>query len=271
MDAAQWEAYCRIVLITFRNYVEKDFLNHSFTLFRAFGYIKESVSDLYKINGVESIAWDDDIQANLRTVINFIKKSIEILDKKKVPKHLKLRIRNEPSTKTIYDHLANMIVEIIFAASAVRSPISQCWLIQHNSVYFELFNNLIPYKDGAKVVMFKVRRLLYDEIAEMKRIPNYKGAKILGFCLNVMGFVILNKEYRQDRIALQKAVLSWTKQNFVWLYSYNPTIGEECLVDGITYDEKNLRLVKTYPINAFRPEPKYIYLNLNPPSQSIDG
>ncbi|WP_268894737.1 hypothetical protein [Hydrogenophaga sp. BPS33] len=38
----------------------------------------------------------------------------------------------------------------------------------------------LNHLDGpaGKVVKFKVRRLLYDEIADMKRFPNVKGAKI---------------------------------------------------------------------------------------------
>ncbi|MFS6545874.1 hypothetical protein WHJ71_14650, partial [Staphylococcus aureus] len=88
-------------------------------------------------------------------------------------------------------------------------------------VWGELFN--FNYLDGAagRVVKFKVRRLLYNEIADMKRFPNFKGAKILGFCLNVMGLKLKEGDYDEDSRALHKAVLAWTNKHYDWLHAYN--------------------------------------------------
>lgn len=113
---------------------------------------------------------------------------------------------------------------------------------------------------------FKVRRLLYEEIADMQRFPNFKGAKILGFCLNVMGLTVSEGDYDRDSRALQKALLAWTKKNFTWLHEYNPRVAEACLVDGMTYDAENLRLVRTSPAEGLRREPSYIYFDLDPAS-----
>lgn len=265
-DAAQWKAYSRVVLMTLRDYVNKEFWNHSYVLYRAKGYIEHSVSDLYKINGVLTSAWDDDVQARLRVVVEFIKSAVEILEKKGVPEHIRLRDREKPGIGTFYDHLANMIFEVIFAASMVREPVNQCWWIQHNSVWSELFNFNSLNGAAAKVVKFKVRRLVYQEVARMKQFPNFKGAKILGFCLNVMGLTVRDKDnYDHDSKALQKAVLCWTKKNFAWLHSYNSRIAEACLVDGMTYDAEHLRLVKTYPAEGLRREPTFVYFVVDPP------
>lgn len=54
-DADQWKAYCRIVLLTFRDYVENGLWNHSYVLYRAKGYIEHAVMDLYKINGLSTL------------------------------------------------------------------------------------------------------------------------------------------------------------------------------------------------------------------------
>jgi len=266
-DSAQWKAYCGVALITFRDYVEKGFWNHSFVLHRAKGYIEHAVFDLYKINGVADGAWNDDTWATLRVVVEFIKDAVDILDKKGVPDGLQLRIRGAHNrTETFYDHLASMIFEIIFSASAVRSPADLCWWVQYNSVWVELFN--FERLDGAagRIVKFKVRRLIYDEVAEMKNLPNFKGAKILGFCLNVMGLTISDQDYDHDSRALQKVILSWTRKNYAWLHSYSCRVAEACLVDGITYDAENLRLVKTYPAEGLRQEPRYVYFKVDPPS-----
>lgn len=270
-DSTQWKAYCRVVLMTFRDYVENEFWNHSFVLYRAKGYIEHAAFDLYKINGIANNGWDDDAQARLRVVVEFIKDAVEILDKKGVPNHQQLRLRERHrGAENFYDHLASMIFEVIFSASAVQSPANLCWHVQHNSVWGELF--IFSRLDGAagKVVRFKVRRLIYDEVASMKRFPNFKGAKILGFCLNVMGLTVTNQDYDHDSKALQKAILFWTKKNFAWLHSYNPRVAEACLLDGITYDAEHLRLVKTYPANALRREPHYVYFDVDPPSPDAE-
>jgi hypothetical protein len=269
-DAEQWKAYCRVVLMVFRDYVEQEFGNHSVALYRTKSSIEHAVYDLYKIDGATDNVWDSDVLERLRVVVEFIKDAIEILDKKGVPKWLNIKSRKEKrALGTFYDHLASMIVEVIFHASAVRSPIHLCWMIQHNSVWGELFNFEHLNGVAAKVVKFKVRRLIYEEIVEMNRFPNFKSAKILGFCLNVMGLtVVKDKDYFKDSKALQKVILSWTKKNYVWLHSYNPRVADACLVDGITYDEEHWRLVKTYPADGLRRAPSYNYFDLDHPNSS---
>lgn len=262
-DAVQWKAYCRVVLMTFRDYTEKGFLNHSYVLYRAKGYIEHAVFDLYKINGIANSALDDDVQARLWVIVEFINDAVEILDKKEVPDHLPLRVREKHAIRNFYDYLANMIFEVIFSASAVRAPSDLCWWVQHNSVWCKLFNFDQLKGAAGKVVKFKVRRLLYDEVANMKRFPNFKGAKILGFCLNVMGLTTSEGDYDNDSRALQKAILSWTRKNYAWLHSYNPRIAEACLVDGMTYDAESLRLVKIYPAEGLRREAQHVYFSVD--------
>lgn len=265
-DAAQWGAYCRAVLMVFKDYVDKQFMGHSFTLFRAKGYIERASSDLYKLNGITSIEFDNDILSRLRVAVNFVKAAVDLLGKKGVPDHIQLRIHKKNCVQgyaSFYDHIATMIFEIIFAASAVSSPREQCWWVQHNAVWGELFNFNYLNGPAGRVVMFKVRRLLYDEVTHMNTFPNFKGAKILGFCLNVMGLKPGDRRYDRDSRALQRAVLSWTKKHYDWLYSYNQEVAEACLVDGITYDVENRRIVKTIPAGGLLRETRCIYLDVD--------
>lgn len=273
-DATQWEAYCRLVLMTFSSYVKKGYGDHSVVLYRAKGYIENAASDLYTLNELPGV-WDTDSSRRLRVVVDFVKDAIKILDEKGVPNGIRIRMRKEHDhwRETFYDHIASMIFEVIFHASAVRSPQWECWMTQHNSVWFELFK--FNHLDGlaGKVVKFKVRRLLYDEIADMKRFPNFRGAKILGFCLNVMGLNVMQGDYYKDSRALQIALLAWTRKYFVWLHGYNPRIAEACLVDGMTFDVENQRLVRTSPAEGLRREPSYAYLELDavPPESEPDA
>ncbi len=264
-DATQWAAYCRVVLMTLNSYVKEGHAGHSFVLYRAKGYIENAASDLYTLNELPS-AWDTDSHGRLRVVVEFVIGAAKVLGENAVPDHVRIRVReNHGHTReTFYDHIASMIFSVIFHASAVRSPQWTCWTTQHNSVWGELFN--FNHLDGpaGEVVKFKVRRLLYDEIADMKRFPNFKGAKILGFCLNVMGFNVRRGNYEKDSRALQKAVLAWTRKNYLWLHGYNPRVADACLVDGITLDVETRRLVRTSPVEGLRREPSYVYLELDP-------
>ena len=206
-DAVQWKAYCRAVLMAFQSYVQEGYEGHSFVLYRAMGNIKGIASDVYKLNGVANVAWDNDALARLQVAVDFIGDAVKILDEKGVPDHLQLRIRERnPSRESVYDHLADMIFEVVFAASAVTSPRWECWMVQHNTVWINLFLSGKLNNRAGRVVHFKARRLLYDEILRMNGFPNFKGARILGFCLNVMGLMVANDGIHRESRALQKAV-----------------------------------------------------------------
>jgi len=271
-DADQWGAYCRIVLMTFRDYVEKGHQGHSYTLFRAMGNIDRAPSDLYQLDGIEGLSYDSTPLARLRETIKFIRDAIELLDKKEVPEGIRLRIRDKNRPReTLFDHLAGMIFETIHNAATVTSPVDTCWWVQHNAVWSEIFNFNKNQSPAGKAVKFKARRLLYHEIAEMSRFPNFKGARILGFCLNVMGLSLRPRDdYDRDSRALQRAILAWVKKHYVWLHEYNPRVAEACLVDGFTYDAERRRLVHTTPAKGLRREPYIVFLELEAPTQQGD-
>ncbi|WP_278938987.1 hypothetical protein [Pseudomonas helleri] len=262
-DAAQWEAYCRLVLITLEDYSDKSLWNHSFVLYRATGYIENAVSGLYKLNAVANTRENNDVQC-LRVVMQFISDAVKILEKKGVPIHLRLRVKEEHGHphESLYDRIASMIFEVICHASTVSSPQWECWSIQHNSIWSQLRINLKG--PAGRVVKFKLRRLLYNEVIDLNQFRNFKGAKILSFCLNVMGLNVKKGEYDKDNWPLHKAILAWTKKRYVWLHYENPHVAEACLVDGIAYDAESLQLVKTYAAGGLQREPRYIRLNLEP-------
>lgn len=263
-DAVQWKAYCRIVLMTFRSFIERGYGDHSFVLCHAMGTIEHAASDVHTLNELTGV-WKTEPFRRLEVVVDFIKSAVEVLNKNGVPDYVIRRSRAEHDlNSTFFDYLANMIFEVLFHVSAVKSPHWECWSIQHNASWGQLFN--IHRLDGpaARLVRFKVRRLLYNDICEMRTFANFKGAKILGLCLNVMGLKIKEGKDTGDSRALHKAVLSWTRKNYVWLHQFNPRVAEACLVDQITYDADNRRLVHTYPADGLRREPLHIYLELDP-------
>lgn len=262
-DATQVEAYSRAILLTFNSYVSgRHWGHHSFALTRAFSDIQSASSGLYRLNGTDSLQYLTDEYARLRAVVDFIKDAVEILNKQRSQFRTTLRHRGERQvfTEDMYDRIANFMFEVIFDASTVRSPIETCWSIQHNAVWSELFS----FHDGAawKIVRFKLRRLLYDEVVRLGDMPNYKSARILGLCLNVFGLQVGNRtDYRRNEYALRRAVLNWTKKNYLSIKDQLPDVASACLAGSITFDEESHRLVKTYMKGLSREAPKE-YLDL---------
>ena len=118
---------------------------------------------------------------------------------------------------------------------------------------------------GWQIVRFKVRRMIYDEIKKMDGFPNYKGARLLGLSLSVVGF--RDKRTRdifRDTTIFAAPVVGWTRRNFFpKLLDYNPDIAKACLHGSVTFDDKANQLVKTY--NSLGKEPSRDFLKLEPP------
>ncbi|MDR6521625.1 hypothetical protein J2789_004312 [Variovorax paradoxus] len=266
-DEDQWQAYCRVVCLTFRSFVVGGFHHsHSFSLYRAFSQIERACGDLYKLNG-QGERWEHELLARVYVVVKFIQEAIKILDQKPIPSAAKARMGRRQGGQSFYDYLARLIFELIHSASAVRAPYDICWHVQHNSVWSSLFHLNGLDTPAGKLVKAKVRRLLYEEIVEMEQFPNFKGAKILGLCLNVLGLQLGASPLDPHDGALQRVVLAWTKRNYVRLHAANSVVAAECLVDRITYEADGPRLVNTYPVENLRTEARRVVLELDRPAE----
>ena len=118
--------------------------------------------------------------------VDFVGELIELLDKRNILQNVQLRRPDNRIRQNIYGNIADLMFEIIFAASSIKEPPDKCWTIQYNIVWNKFFNFSKNGK-AVKIMQFRLRRLLYDEIKNLEKIPNYKSSKILGFCLNIMG------------------------------------------------------------------------------------
>lgn len=264
-NAKQWEAYCRAILITLKDCLEKECgSQNSYALNRAFEDIKSAYRDLYKLNEMPE-AFNTDIYERLQVAVKFVKDAVELIDQQKSPPKPLNRVRYGTAPKNIYDQLALLIFDICVAASRVTSPPDTCWAIHYNSVWGTFFGGI--YEGIAwKIVRFKVRRLLYDEIAELTNWPNYKGSRILGFCLNVLGVSFRPRKHDifRDGYALSKAARAWTSNNYLSLRHVNPDVAESVLIGSLSFDEVDSRLVKTFSKGLNKVAPKS-YLELKKP------
>jgi hypothetical protein len=266
-DAGQFKVYTQVVLITLKDFLKrkKSVCVHSFALHRALGDIGSETSCAYKIDGSTLDAYSSDASAKLGSAVDFASQAVDALDAQEGLTWGPLRRRpSGPMDMDFCGDIAELMFELILHASAVKGSQDLCWWIQHNTVWIKFFD--MEKTRGWTYVRFRLRRLLFEEIQRMDRLmPNYKSARILGFCLNVMGFNAKGAgDFGRSERGLQKLVITWTKKNYLRVHRDYPDVAKACLMGGVAFDEQGSRLVKTYAKGIER-EPDRAYLTLDPP------
>ncbi|MCK5518059.1 MAG: hypothetical protein KAI61_01470 [Alphaproteobacteria bacterium] len=261
LDPEQFEAYTRVTLITFEEYIKKhpSGLTNSCALNRAFSNIKSAGMEIYKIKNLPDY-YNTDVYQKFRIMVDFIRSVIKLLGKHSKPPP-RMKSSDKYKRGDIYDHIVGLMFETIFNASSIKQDRDICWSIHYNTVWSNFFYG---WEDGdaVKIILYRLRRTLYDEICRLSKSPNYKSARILAICLNVMGLVVygrersINKHYR----ALHKAMVVWIKKNYLPLIDRQPDVAKACIIGSITFDEDNKKIVKSY-IKG---------LNLEEPTESLN-
>jgi hypothetical protein len=116
--------------------------------------------------------------------------------------------------------------------------------VQYSAVWGKFFGSFAPNGSAARIIKHKLRRLIFDEISRMGKWPNFKGSRVLGIALNVMGLKDRGANYERPESALRKAVLRWTKNHYARIAAESPRVAADCLVDGMVYEAEGPRLVK---------------------------
>jgi hypothetical protein len=244
LDAKRLEAYCRAALTTLRAAMEAgEFYNHSYAIFRSIRTIEGACRDVYKLDEKPEPANAKDIQARLQAVVSFINESIDIFNKFPIRK-TSLRRRTERH-KDLYDRFADLMFEVIHAASGLKSSEWTNWHIQYGLVWSRLFS--LHESPVRKILLFKLRRLLYEEVQNLERFPNFKSAAIFGFLLNVMGVREGPKrDHRREEYQLRKVVISWARRKYLWLENKQRKVAAHVPRGTISFDGRKGRLIKTY-------------------------
>lgn len=272
-DADQMETYCRVALLTVKNFLDSGYWDRdSIVIHRVLREIQEATCRA--IMDFKKTEWEylGDEWSRLRVGVDFIADCINAIGElERLPNAHTLRIRdrfNNPGCHDLYDHLAEAMFEIIITAASIDGPPDRTWSIHHNATWGEFFrfdHDSHPWN----VVQFKLRRLLYDEILRLASMPNYKSAKALGICLNVLGLKTRKRSgFGRNQAALKWAILAWTERNYLQLRKVNAEVADACLIGGISFDEGQSRLVKTYA-KGLHAEPQRDFLQLQTPSPDI--
>ncbi|MBR8188701.1 hypothetical protein [Burkholderia vietnamiensis] len=245
-DATQWNAYCRLLLVTARDYFKSGNVGQYPPVFgRAFNDIENSVMNLGRLNGASTDAWKDDEVRKLNVAVDFVLAFIKLMDGHVDTRHVTLRRRDGDYRKDVCDLVADLMFELIFHASLIQKPRDLCWSVQHNDVWSKFFEGRYPKGTAAEIVSFKLKRQLLREVTRMDKFANFKSTRVLGMLLNVMGLKQHSSERNTGVQGLHRAVLSWTVRNYVRLVEEAPHVMETVLFAGLAYDPEGPSLVFT--------------------------
>lgn len=273
-DGTQLAAYCRAVLTTIESSINGHslYLNSS-ALYRALDSIEKAPHDLYKLDERPDHPDSDDVRRRLSAVVSFIDDLIRLLEEREKKNgaidNIPMRQHGElyKWRGNWYDEVANLMFEVIKLASRIKRADFINWEVQYVSVWSPFFNF---HESGTRsIILFKLRRLVYEEVLSIDKFPNFQNASILGMCLNVMGLTEGKKrDHTRGQYQLRKVVISWTRRNYTWLLLQSPKAARAVQLGTITYDPAIGKLVKTYS-EGLRNEPPREYLDLEPCTRPV--
>lgn len=245
----QFQVYCDSALTAIESYLNKGWWRiHSDAINNAFSKIKDNSSYLHEINSNPTNYYDLECYKNFRVAVKFVTSTIELLEKHPsvadfTPHKLRKRKTDGYQLPDLYDLVAKLMFDLTFTAATVRVDKDTCWSIQYNSCW----SDFIGHRDStvSYYILKKYYRLMYEEIKRMEKSPNFKSARILGFCLNIFGVKIPTKaDYGKEYYSLRKVIIHWTIHNYENIKKEYTRVAEACLIGGITYEDK--KLTKTY-------------------------
>lgn len=264
MDGQQFAAYCRITLLTFKGYVKgRHYHSHSYALFRALVIISGAGRDISKLEGAPLDTADEIQLERLKAAVQFVEEVLDLLAEVPDADIPPFKPHDQRyGGNSVFDHIAKLIYDLIHSASYLHGPPERAWWVHYNTIWGPIFSSRTE-TSAWKAIRRRVFRLLFDEIKRMERWPNYQGARILGFLLNVGGLSgAERKGFRSGEYALRRAVLDWTRRNYARLVLANSELAEYSLSGGISFEPANRRLVKTYA-KGTRREPDREYLTVD--------
>jgi len=245
-SAIEWTAYSRVTLITLKAYLLTTEGNRrSYVLNRAFDDFESAFRDFYKLDKLDPpTLYETDSFKRFEAAVDFAKEAVNALGTGPRPLPAKLRLRAGEFGSDIYDRLTDLMFKAVAASAKITGRSFATWHIQYSSTWTQFFE--LETSDQAwKIVQFKLRRKLYNEIVELSSHSNYQSASILGLCLSVFG-LRSGPQTPRSYLALAKALVSWSRREYPKLLQRDPQLAAAVLIGSISYDLKRHALVKTY-------------------------
>ncbi|MEQ5316617.1 hypothetical protein ABN239_06185 [Providencia vermicola] len=250
-DIEQWKAYLWLLLEVFTVYVrERHATSCPKSLHLAYLQVKKIYVDLTEDLQLINLNYGSDLYTRLKMLGSLIKDMVAVLNKLAQP------------ADYAEQNISNIIYSLITSASSVRKPRIVSRKIQYTLIWSYILNSSELRSEAGIRILNQVHRKLLDEI---KKAPNLDSLIILGYCLNVMGFnpPEENEPYGSSWRKLHIELLDWVKVNIAPLIEEYPDIVRYCFVDGMSFDEKNNRIVIQH-VREDGEKTKPQYLNVEP-------
>ena len=261
LTARELEAYKAGALVFISAFL-KSGANQSRALNDVFKCFKSATRDAYELTDAKGLYSGTDAYNRIAGVVRFVGDVIERLSEAEREPGGPAKPEPQRISFDIYDQVAELMFEIILNVAAVEGEAERTWIVHHNAVWGQFFG----FADGGawRLVRRRLVRRLYAEIADMERFANYKSARILGYCLNVLGLRDVGKNAaKREARGFHRLLLGWMAANFMTLNRDYPDVANALLVGGISFDEASVRLIKTYA-KLTQPEPARTFLDLAP-------
>lgn len=246
--AASWETYNRCALLFIEDRLKRRADSSVTTAhYQVFGIYEHACLDAYRINDMPDNYHQTIEFQKIRKVVDFINGVIRLLEAHNVTADKKPTLQNGRIIKQdIFDELADVALNLIFASASVDTADFRSWEVQHNSVWSPLMRDHVE-SDVRAIFRARLQRLLWKEVHDMERIPNFRGAKIIMVCLNVMGFNLKDAVHKPlETRALKRSVVGWARKNYLKLREEHPNVAEACIGGSLTYDAVSNLIIKTY-------------------------
>jgi hypothetical protein len=256
-DIDQWKAYFRLVLQVFTVHVGGGAASKPNSLHWAYLQVEGIYSDLTEDLQLTDLRFNDDLDLRLRTLGTLIQDMVTVLDG--------LDQQGEAYVDHASEDIAGLIFSLIEAASSVRMPRRVSRKIQYTLIWDDILNSSeLRTAAGGKILKL-VHSMLWNSITKS---PDLDSFRLMGFCLNVMGFKPSEKEkkYGSAWRDLHVDFIAWVKRDIASLLKAYPGMARECFVDGMSYDEQNSRLVIHYA-GEDGSEGSYKYLEVDPATE----
>lgn len=246
-NRAQGAGYIRAALALVESFSEAQagMSRHSpYSLKHVFDMVDWISTDISSVGKSENVYQNEKIRL-LGLASEFVNEVENIIIKTRVEESLE---RPQGSTVDFLGELnRDLAVSLMFAASRYEGSPTNSWFVYHSIVWINIF----PYRfqDSRKRLCRAVNRKLFEILSDMNEIPNFYGARVIGYLLNVFGLKLRTGPkdlYHGAFRAIQKIYICWIANNYMRVLEESPNVADAIPFGLVHFDAKSRTLVKTY-------------------------
>ena len=206
---------------------------------------------------------------HVRECNNFLCDLIKVADERDEWAYFDRKDENFYGTD-LSSHLAKLLENALMHISGIQTDdFFSLWDRQHNDYWYRLREHNLRDSPTMRMVRRKLRRMIWVEVKRMDDFRNYRSARLVRFCLFVLGFY--TEDHKKDSVdreswPLAKVVSNWVRRNYQDIAITHPPIAEKMLPIGFRYDAENSLLVRERG-DMFTGKARTFEFKLDPPKK----